>query len=406
MLTISLAARWRPAADLWDTWIGSERREGVPRARPSAALLAKILVDEGLLRMMSGSSGFWAHPSRLDRTVRNEVERGIEFYDSRGWLDDPASYHREPPELSGPDVRRAWGPIPHEHLSFESGYAPVAGEPGRRRWLGYRENRRAHAWMLRHADRSRPARPARPARPWIIALHGYGMGRPLADLGGMRARYLHERHGLNVISYVMPLHGPRRLGSGYGSELFTGGVANLIHGQAQAMWDLRRIISWIRAQGGERIAVHGLSLGGYTTALLSALVPDLACAVAGIPASDFVDLFRRHTPAAEEVESERMERFWSDTRRLLTVVSPLAMRPQLARERRYIFAGVADRLAPPGAAQALWEHWQRPRIVWYQGTHVSFLVERDVRDLLDTALTESGMTTHAKARWLPGFTWR
>ena len=378
MLTFSL---------LWETWVGSRRRDGVPEARPSASLLAKILLDEGLLRAMSGSSGFWAHPSRLDGTVRKEVSQGIDFYDERGWLGDPAAYHREPPALLEPDLRRVWGLIPHEHLSFESGYAPVAGEPGRRRWLGYRENRRAHAWVLRHAEHD---------RPWIIMLHGYGMGTPLADLGGMRARYLHSRLGLNVLSYVMPLHGPRRVGAGYGSELFTGGVANLVHGEAQAMWDLRRLIGWIRRQGADRVAVHGLSLGGYTTALLSALVPDLACAVAGIPASDFVDLFRMHTPAGDGVETERMERFWADTRRLLTVVSPLAMTPMIPRERRYIFAGVADRLAPPGAAQALWEHWERPRIVWYQGTHVSFLVERDVRDLLDDAMIESGMVEPAE----------
>jgi hypothetical protein len=226
----------------------------------------------------------------------------------------------------------------------------------------------------------------------VLTLHGYGMGTPLADLGGMRARYLHSKLGLNVLSYVMPLHGPRRIGTGYGSELFTGGVANLIHGEAQAMWDLRRIMGWIRAQGADRVAVHGLSLGGYTTALLSALDSDLACAVAGIPASDFVELFRMHTPEEDAVHSERMDLFWEDTRRLLTVVSPLAMPPKIPRERRYIFAGVADRLAPPGAAQALWEHWERPRILWYQGTHVSFLLEREVRDLLDEAMTNSGMT--------------
>jgi hypothetical protein len=368
---------------LWRTLVGSDAREGVPSARPSASLFAKVALDEALLRAMSGSSGFWAHPSRLEDTAQNEVLRGTAFYDKNGWLDDPASYHREPPPLRDPEIHPVRSLIPHEHLSFESGYLPEVGEPGRVRWLGYRENSRAHAWVLQHPERE---------RPWVLLLHGYGMGTPLADLGGMRARYLHSKLGLNVLSYVMPLHGPRRVGTGYGSELFTGGVANLIHGEAQAMWDLRRIIGWVRLQGAERIAVHGLSLGGYTTALLSALEPELACAVAGIPASDFVELFRMHTPEEDAVHDERMDRFWEDTRRLLTVVSPLAMPPKIPRERRYIFAGVADRLAPPGAAQALWEHWERPRILWYQGTHVSFILEREVRNLLAEAMTDSGMT--------------
>lgn len=371
-------------AMLWDALLGGgAQHESVPSVRRDTSMLAKILLDEGLLRAMSGSTGFWAHADRLDRTVRNEVSRGIDFYGERGWLDDPAAYHREPPVLVDPDIESVFGLIPHEQLSFESGYAPAVGEPGRRRWMGYRENRRAHAWMLRHGD---------PSRPWVIALHGYGMGLPLADLGGMRARYLHHALGLNVLSYVMPLHGPRRVGRGYGSELFSGGVSNLIHGEAQAMWDLRRIISWIRGtQGADRIAVHGVSLGGYTTALLSALEPDLACAVAGIPASCFVELFRQHSDRVGGIDPDRMDAFWEQTRRLLTVVSPLSMQPRIPRERRYIFAAVADRLAPPGSAMALWEHWERPRIVWYQGSHVSFVFENDVRELLDAAMLESGM---------------
>jgi esterase/lipase len=37
------------------------------------------------------------------------------------------------------------------------------------------------------------------------------------------------------------------------------------------MWDIRRILHWIRAQGAPSVGVHGVSLGGYQTALLAAL---------------------------------------------------------------------------------------------------------------------------------------
>ena len=395
MLTVAAAMRWRPAARWWSSYVGNGAREGVPDAEPTSGLVTKILADELLLRAFSGTSGFWAHPTRVDRRVRDEVSRGLEFYSDKGWIDDPASYHRVPEPLVAPDLAPTWSFPRCEHMSFESGYEPMEGEPGRRRWVGYRDNRTAHAWVMRHAD---------PSRPWIVAIHGYGMGRPAADLGAIHASYLHRKLGLNVLGYVMPLHGPRRVGSGYGSELFTGGVANLIHGEAQAMWDLRRIISWIRSQGATRIAAHGLSLGGYTTALLATLEPELSCAIAGIPASDFVDLFRRHVPAEESAESRSVERFWEDTRRLLRVVSPLALPARIPRSRRYVFAAVADRLAPPGAAHALWEHWERPQIEWYQGTHVSFIIEPGVRAFVDTALADSGMTEHRSERgWLPGF---
>jgi hypothetical protein len=46
-------------------------------------------------------------------------------------------------------------------------------------------------------------------------------------------------------------------------------------------------------QEGGPIGVYGLSLGGYNTALLACL-EDLACAILGIPATDFTGLTWRH----------------------------------------------------------------------------------------------------------------
>jgi hypothetical protein len=77
------------------------------------------------------------------------------------------------------------------------------------------------------------------------------------------------------------------------------------------------------------------------------------------------------------------------------VVSPLAMPPQVAPARRYLYAGAADRLAPPDHALDLWRHWEEPRIAWYQGGHVSFLFEPQVKDLIRTALEESGFLARA-----------
>jgi hypothetical protein len=198
--------------------------------------------------------------------------------------------------------------------------------------------------------------------------------------------------GLNVVSYVMPLHGPRRSGSLMATELFSGGIANLIHGEAQAMWDLRRIVGWIRRQGGDRIGVHGLSLGGYTTALLSTLVDDLSCIVAGIPATDFIDLFRHHMPPDYGPVPSKLSAFWGGARRILRVVSPLAMTPRVPREGRFIFAGLVDRLVPPVVARSLWEHWDKPEILWYEGSHVSFIMESGVRDFLTDSFRSRGVT--------------
>jgi hypothetical protein len=36
-----------------------------------------------------------------------------------------------------------------------------------------------------------------------------------------------------------------------------------------------------------------------------------------------------------------------------------------------VIAGVGDRICPPGHADALWRHWDRPRIHWYPGGHLA-----------------------------------
>ena len=75
---------------------------------------------------------------------------------------------------------------------------------------------------------------------------------------------------------------------------------------------------------------------------------------------------------------------------LLQVVSPFSFEPQVPRERCYLYAGLVDRLASPEHALELWEHWGRPRMSWYNGSHISFLWENDVKKLLQEALQERG----------------
>jgi dienelactone hydrolase len=194
----------------------------------------------------------------------------------------------------------------------------------------------------------------------------------------------------------MPLHGPRRVGRRGGDGYLSGDFLDTIHAQTQAVWDIRRLIAWLRAEGAQRVGVQGVSLGGYTVALLASLEEDLDCVIAGIPAVDFLRLLRSHTPEILLHIARAMGIRFDRIEQLLRVISPLAHRPRVPHPRRYLYAGVADRLAPPDHALDLWHHWDRPRCEWYQGGHVSFLWERNVRDLLQEALTASGLASPPK----------
>jgi hypothetical protein len=369
-----LAARWLTPGE-------QTRPTGIPAAPRSLGLSLKVALDELFFLTEALSMTFVSTRDR-DR-IRREVRDAVAFLDARGLLADPARYHVAPPPPDDAVLRPArTRSLGFLHLTYDSGWAPPDGQPGRERWLGYVANRTAHAWVLEHPGA---------ARPWLVCIPGYRMGHPLVDFTGFPAAWLHRRLGLNVAIAVLPLHGPRTMGRRSGDGFLSGDYLDTVHLQAQAVWDARRLLGWLRSRGASTIGVYGLSLGGGTSALLAALEDDLACVIAGIPATCFVGLARSNLPPLLLRWTEHLGLAWPEIERLCTVVSPLALAPRLARERRYLFAATADRLVPPAGVQALWEHWERPRLDWYHGSHVSFLREAAVRRLVADALEASGV---------------
>ena len=370
-----LAARWVAPAGIADD---DER----PAAALSPGLVGKMVLDElfFLTELLSLRLVSLADCARL----AHEVAAAVELFAHRGWLDDPARYHVAPPALEPLDMRRARSRgLDYQHLAFESGYAPHADEPGRERWLSYERNRTAHAWILEHPG---------PPRPWLVCIHGYRMGFPLADFTGFPAAWFHHELGLNVAFPVLPLHGPRTRGRRTGDGFLTGDYLDTVHLQAQAVWDVRRLLHWLRDEReAPRVAAYGISLGGYTAALTAGLADDLDGVVAGVPAISHTGIARFNVPPLLLGLVERLGLAWDRVEQLVRVVSPLALAPRVAWERRFIFGGTADRLVPADGVQQLWRHWGRPRLEWYHGSHVSFGWERRVRALLLEALERTGL---------------
>jgi hypothetical protein len=167
---------------------------------------------------------------------------------------------------------------------------------------------------------------------------------------------------------------------------------------AQAVWDVRRAISWLRGQGAEEIGLYGISLGAYVSSLVSSLESELGCVIAGIPAVDFANLARDNEPWIMRRYDRDFALDWQLVRAITHVVSPLAFTPKIPHERRFIYAGVADRVARPDQARALWRHWDRPAIHWFQGGHILGLRDRGIAPFIRKALAESEMLPVARAR--------
>ncbi|MFP8879674.1 MAG: hypothetical protein VCE43_09610 [Myxococcota bacterium] len=352
--------------------------EGIPAPIRSVAMSAQVGFDEALLASMVA---FMPFPSRSDiARIAGEVTAAREMFDSKGWLAEPLGYHPPPPPLESPTLRpaRSHG-SDYDHMSFDSGYRPHPDEPGAERWHSYVGNRTAHAWVLRHHQEN---------RPWLVCIHGYQMGSAGIDLLAFPPARLHHELGLNLLVPVLPLHGSRKAGRRSGDGFLTGDIMDSVHAEAQAMWDIRRMLGWVREQGEASVGVLGYSLGGYNAALLATLDDELACAIAGIPLADIPGVVMRHGPAVELQRAVENGLGEAQMREVMRVVSPLVLKPRVPVDGRFIFGAVADRLVPSAQVRDLWEHWDQPRIEWYQGAHITFRAHAGVRGLIDEGLRE------------------
>ena len=378
----------RTAAFLARSWATSRVR-GREGERPTIGLAAQVLLDEVLMAAMKNPRLF---PSDHDYVrAGQDIAAAHQLWSERGWLDAPERYHHNPDVPMGCMVTRERVlNVGYEHLTFPSRYEPHPGEPGRERWLSFEANRTAHAWVVRAREQG---------RPWLVCVHGWGMGSPLMDLRAFRARRLSRELGLNLLVPVLPLHGPRQKPGANGGEGFmTIDLIDAVHGFAQAAWDIRSAIRWIRFHDPDAtVGLYGLSLGGYTAAMTASLEDDLACVIAGIPATDLVDLYRRHSPLKvrrKALESGALGPQAVDVHR---VVSPLVLEPKPALDRRFLFAGVGDRMSTSRQARNLWEHWDRPRMAWYSGGHVGFFFAGNVSRFVEEALASCGLVVSESA---------
>lgn len=365
-------ARWAIEAALTE----AGRIPGAPQIRMTAALAAQVAMDEAVVALMQGPN---RTPRRADyKRVSAEVRVAQALFDDRGWLDDPRSYHRDPEPLVDVSFSSGWAlGQRYRRMSWVSGYHARPEEPGAQRWDAFERNHTASAWLLEHDDGP---------RPWVVCVHGFGTGAPFSDMITFRAQHLHHDLGWNVAAIVLPVHGSRSPSRMGGEHFLSFDMINSVHALAQSAWDVRRLLSWVRAQEPTSLVLHGVSLGGYVTALTTCLDGDFDAVIAGIPICDFPALFAHQSPKHVRERAAEHQVLEGHAEVIHRVVSPLAMPSLVPVERRFIFAGLGDRMAIPAQTQALWQHWDHPTISWFPGNHVGYLWSKKVAGFVDGIL--------------------
>ncbi len=315
----------------------------VPAPAPTLVYGARVSLDNTILGFMAALTPRLT-PRALSQAV-DEAATAYAHFVQRGYIDAPGSFHTRPPAIVAPVLRplRIRGQD-CEHLRFDSEFEPEPGLPGRERWLGYTQNRTAHAVILRHG---RPG-------PWLVCVHGFGMGAPKQDFQAFRAAHLHHAFGVNVALFTLPVHGPRSPGGFNGEKFFSVSPLDFLHAETNAIWDLRRLIAWIRSQDATAVGVFGISLGGYTSAVLAGVEDNLACVIAGVPPTDMI-AHREYlaSPQERRVASIAGVDLALD-RALYRVVAPLDLPPRVPLEGRFMFAATGDQFVPVEQVHALW----------------------------------------------------
>ena len=128
---------------------------------------------------------------------------------------------------------------------------------------------------------------------------------------------------------------------------------------------------WLRDEHGARsVGMMGMSLGGYVTALMASLDPELAFAVTIVAPTSFADIMWHHGEGRNErLASIARGLTLEDLRALMAVHSPMMRPARIPPERLLMIWGEGDRIVPGVHHLALWEHWGQPEARRFPGGH-------------------------------------
>jgi hypothetical protein len=302
--------------------------------------------------------------------IEQDAER-LQLYRDLAQADDPGQVFPAPDGITVDEVVSA--PLPGRHavghlrtLRFDSPYVPLHPQM-RVPYLSHYRNRTAWAQHWTHADGPRPT---------IVVVHGFMVSPYWLNRAFLHLPWFYG-HGYDILLVTLPFHGRRRDSIRHysGEGLFVGGISHLNEAIAHGLHDLRAWIGYLLDRGAPRVGMTGISLGGYMTALTAAVDDRLDFAIPNVPVADIADLLTSWMPAGWLVQ-RALRKAGTDVEELqasMALHCPLTWDAKVPRDRRFVIAGLGDRLAPPSHARALWEHWEEPYVYWFAGNHVLHL---------------------------------
>lgn len=222
------------------------------------------------------------------------------------------------------------------------------------------------------------------ANPAVLVVHEAGANMPV---GRMFAQAF-QAEGFHAFLIHLPYYGDRR----------SDGGPNPAKGMRQAVADVRRARDAIAALpeiAADRIAIHGISLGGFVTATTAAIDSSFHSAFILLAGGNLYDLLMRGEQDAARMRQqlERAGYQGERLRELVWPVEPLRLAHRLDPKRTWLYTARDDRVVPRENSLALAQAagLEGQHHLQLAGDHYTAIVHfaRVVREIADRLRAES-----------------
>ena len=147
----------------------------------------------------------------------------------------------------------------------------------------------------------------------LVVFHHWNASRRNSQI----ANFFSKR-GVTVVEIAMPYHFERsRPGSTHADFMLSPNLGRTIQSMRQAVWDGRKLISFLKSEGYGEVSVLGMSLGSWVAGLVAAHEPSVRKASLFLTAGSFADFVwtgratkKIHESLEPEIDLPSLRKAW------------------------------------------------------------------------------------------------